>query len=85
MTPLGDTVRLIQHPGADFPLGQRLPQRRTAELFRRDNQNTDVTQAHTVQHIGSFGHRQQAVERRTGRDATRLQSRHLIRHKCHER
>ena len=73
-------MRLVQHPGADFPLGQCLPQRRTAKLFRRDNQNADITEAHTVQHIRSFGHRQQAVERRTGRDAPRLQSGHLIRH-----
>ena len=75
-------MRLIQRPGADFPLGQRLPQRGTAELFGETIKMPMSPRRTRSSTSALSGIDKQAVERRTGRDATRLQSRHLIRHKC---
>ena len=62
MSPLGDAVRLVQHPGTNLALRQYLPQRLIAQLFRRDNEDADVAQTYTIQHVGALRHRKHAVQ-----------------------
>ena len=77
-------MRLVQHPSADLPLRERLAHRDVAQLFRSDDENTGVAQAHTLQRLPAFGQRKQTVDGEGATDAVPLQADHLIRHQRHQ-
>ena len=64
MPPLRQAVRLVEHPGADLPLPQRLPERLAPQLLRRHVQQRYIAHRNPVQHIAALQRRQQPVQRR---------------------
>lgn len=50
MAPLGQAVRLVEHPGADLPLLDGADDRRVAQLFGGHIEEGDVALAHPVHH-----------------------------------
>ena len=84
MSPFGQAMRLVQHPGADFPLAQGLAQAVAAQLLGRDDQDGHIPQPDALEHIGALGHGQQAVQRGAAADAARLEIGHLIGHERHQ-
>ena len=85
VSPPGEAVGLVQHPGADLPLVQCPPQGDAAQLFRRDQQDAGVAQPHPLQGVGPFRHGQQAVDGDAGTDPPGFQSDHLVGHEGHQR
>ena len=66
MPPFGQAVRLVEHPGADLPLADGLPEGGVAQLFRGDEQDADIAQADAFEHLAAFRQGEHAVQR--GRD-----------------
>ena len=62
MTPLGEAVRLVEHPGADLAALEHLAEGCVAQLFGRDVEDGDVTQTHPLQHVAALGRGQHAVD-----------------------
>lgn len=75
----------IEHPGANFPLRQHLSDAAIAQLFRGNEQDAYITQAHPIQYIGPFRHGKQAIDGRTTFNAACLQSLDLVFHQRHQR
>ena len=63
VSPLGQTVRFVEHPAADFALFDHLAEGAVAQLFGRYVEQSDIAQAHPVEHLPAFGRREQTVER----------------------
>ena len=84
VSPPGEAVGLVQHPAADLPLVQDLPQGDAAQLLRGDQQDAGVAQADALQGVGPLRHGQQPVHGDAGTDAPGLQPRHLVGHQGHQ-
>ena len=84
VAPTGETVGLVQHPAADFPLLQGPAQGDAAQLFRRDQQDAGVAQSYPLQCVGAFRHGEQAVDGDAGADAAGFQPGHLVGHQGHQ-
>ena len=85
VSPLGQAVGLVEHPGADLALLQRAANRHAAELFGGDQQDRGVAEPHLLERLGPLRHRQQPVDGDTGRDAVTLEACRLIGHERHQR
>ena len=66
VSPLGEAMRLIQHPTADLSLIQRPPKRDTAKLLRRHDDDTRVPEPHPIQRVGPFRHGKKTINGHTG-------------------
>ncbi len=84
LPPFGQAVCFVKDPGADLALRKHLAHALVAKLFRRDEQNADVAEPHTIEYIRSLGHRQQAVDGRTGFDSTLAQALNLVLHQRYQ-
>ena len=62
VSPLREAVRLVEHPGGDFAMPQRVGKRRAAELFGGDEDDAEVAQAQAVEHLLAFERCQESVE-----------------------
>ena len=62
VAPLGEAVGLVQDPGPDLALGQRSAKRHASQLLGRYQQYGGVAESQLLQGVGSFGHRQGAVD-----------------------
>ena len=56
VSPPGEAVGFVQHPRADFPLGQDPPKGDAAQLFRRDEEDSRIAQTHPVQGVSPLRH-----------------------------
>jgi hypothetical protein len=48
--PLGQAVRLVKHPGADFPVLEGVGKGRAAKLLRRHEDQPKITQSQLLKH-----------------------------------
>jgi hypothetical protein len=48
--PLGEAVRLVKHPGADFPILESVGKGSTAKLLRRHEDQPKITQSQFLKH-----------------------------------
>ena len=85
VSPLGQAVGLVEHPGTDLALLQRAAHRHAAELFRGDQQDRGVAEADLLKGFGSLRHGQQPVDGDTRRDAVAPEACRLIGHQRHQR
>ncbi|MCY1310827.1 hypothetical protein D9M70_610620 [compost metagenome] len=61
-------MRFVEDPSADLALGNRPAKGLVAKLLGRDQQNAHISQLNLLQHLGPFGHGQQAVQGRSALD-----------------
>ena len=85
LAPFRQAVRLVENPGADFPLRQHLAHAAIAQLLGGDEQDADIPQAHAVEHVGPFRHVEQPVDRRAAVDAALAQALDLVLHQRDQR
>ena len=80
VTPLRQTVRLVEDPGGDLAVTERLSEGRTAELLGGDEDQPQIAQPQLVEHGAALDGGQHPIEiARTG-DAARNQVVDLILH-----
>ena len=82
--PLGEAVRLVDHPGADVAARDRLPERPVAELLGRDQHDPRVAEPDRVERLAAFRHRDEAVDGGGAGDALPAHHRHLVGHQRHQ-
>ena len=85
LAPFRQAMRLVENPGADFPLRQHLAHAAIAQLLGGDEQDADIPQAHAVEHVGPFRHVEQPVDRRAAVDAALAQALDLVLHQRDQR
>ena len=85
LPPFRQAVRLVENPGADFPLRQHLSHAAIAQLLGGDEQDADIPQAHAVEHVGPFRHVEQPVDCRAAIDAALAQALDLVLHQRDQR
>ncbi len=61
VAPLRQAMRLVEDPGGDVAIANRLAKPGIAQLLGRDEQDADVAEPDAVEHVLALGHREQAV------------------------